>query len=469
VRVGLALLGVVAAIAAAAVAAAAQPSAGTQRTAPRTVDVQDNWLPHPDDATWTYQWSNNVYSADPTTEDVSVQDSKGKSFTLAWQSEDTQPSDAATTSGQMSFQQTNVGLFNTGWSSSAPPPEFPILCAQARNCNNTIAATYHMLIWGSRSPTLQEPLVDGMEWDSTGGASGDVSSSSSYVGTQKITVPAFDHPVVAAKVRSEITQAGALGDPFGSGVRYVWWVYGVGPVKIEFDHASRETTTAVLQSTNQTPQDPPPDANYFPLTKGLTNTYSWSNPRYLKKPSVQKFTVDAVLNQSASVSVKSVSGPINVAGAYGFTLRLDGVTSLWGRTKAASLAKFPPLGPSALPTAKRRHFFTPFDLMTFGFSPILSAYPAGGQSWNETAVGRDYSIYGVTGSSKVLGVQKVKVPGGTFKALAVRTQLTQPGFKFGTGTRTSWFAPKVGLVKLVFQHADGSTSTVVLLKTTGGK
>jgi hypothetical protein len=464
VRVGLVLVGVAAALA----AAATPQSAGTQPAIPKTVDIQDNWLPHPDDATWTYQWSNSVYSASPTTEDVTVSDSKGKSFTLSWASAEDQPDDAATTSGEMSFQQSNVGLFNTGWSSSAPPPEFPILCAQARNCNNTVAATYHLLIWGSRSPTLQEPLIDGMEWDSTGGASGDVSSSSAYVGTEKITVPAFPQPVVAAKIRSEITQAGALGDPFGSGVRFVWWVYGVGPVKIEFDHASRETTTAVLQSTNQTPQTPPPHVNYFPLKRGLTNTYRWTNPRYLKEPSVQKFKVDAVLNQSASFSVKSVSGPINVAGAYGFTLRLDGLTSLWGRTKAASLAKFPNLGPSSLPAAKRRHFFTPFDLMTYGFSPIISAYPSNGQSWQETATGRDYSIYGVVGGSKVLGVQKVKVPGGTFQALAVKTQLTQRGFKFGSGSRTSWFAPNIGLVKLVFKHADGSTSTVELTKTTGG-
>ena len=45
-------------------------------------------------------------------------------------------------------------------------------------------------------------------------------------------MPAFDHPVKAAIVRSDITQAGALGDPYGSGVRTIWWVYGVGPVKV---------------------------------------------------------------------------------------------------------------------------------------------------------------------------------------------------------------------------------------------
>ncbi len=56
------------------------------------------------------------------------------------------------------------------------------------------------------------------------------------------------------------------------------------------------------------------------------------------------------------------------------------------------------------------------------------------------------------------------MPAGTFRALAVQTTLTQPGFPFGSGTRTTWFAPGVGLVKLVFRHGDGSVSQVELLK-----
>ena len=60
-------------------------------------------------------------------------------------------------------------------------------------------------------------------------------------------------------------------------------------------------------------------------------------------------------------------------------------------------------------------------------------------------------------------MQKVKVPAGTFKALVVTSTLTQPGFPFGSGTRTMWFAPDKGLVKLVFKHGDGSVSTVELI------
>jgi hypothetical protein len=306
-----------------------------------------------------------------------------------------------------------------------------------------------------------------MDWDSSGGASGDVTSSSSYTGTEKVTVPAFPSGVLAAKVRSEITQAGALGDPYGSGVRSVWWVYGVGPVKIVFDHTSGETTTSVLLSTNQSAQPLPPDINYFPLTKGLSTTYRWQNPAYFKTPVVERFHVDAVVNQSASISVKSVSGPINVVGAYGFTLRLDGLSCLWGRTKAATLAPLPKLGPTALPARKRRHFFTPYDLMTYGFNPLIPAYPDQ-QNWANSGTGRDYSIYGVTGTTKILGIQTVTVPAGTYKALTVRSELKQTGFPFGSGTRTIWLAPNIGLIKLTFEHNDNSTSTIELMKTSGG-
>ncbi|MGH3000153.1 MAG: hypothetical protein ACRDNM_12725, partial [Gaiellaceae bacterium] len=205
---------------------------------------------------------------------------------------------------------------------------------------------------------------------------------------------------------------------------------------------------------------PPADADYFPLTPGAAATYRWTNKRYLKKPEVESATVSQAANGTAIVDVKSVSGPMKVAGAYEFTTRLDGVTSVASSTKAASLAKFPPLGPSSLPAAKRRHFFTPFDLMTFGFSPLIPAYPAAGMTWSSNPASPDFTNYGVTGKSRVVGVQSVHVPAGTFRALVVASVLKQPGFPFGSGTRTCWFAPGKGLVKLVFRHGDGSVSTV---------
>jgi hypothetical protein len=114
--------------------------------------------------------------------------------------------------------------------------------------------------------------------------------------------------------------------------------------------------------------------------------------------------------------------------------------------------------------ARRRHFFTPLDLMIYGMNPILEAYPQAGQSWSAANPSRDFSVFGVTGTTTVLGLRKVKVPAGTFTALTISSVLKQPGFPFGSGTRTSYFADGKGLVKLVFRHGDGSTSTVDLIK-----
>jgi hypothetical protein len=424
----------------------------------------DNWLPHPSDATWSYSWSDSVYSSTPTVENVTVQSSTGTSFILAWTTGDPSNPDSA---GTVSFDDTDSGLNNTNWSSSPPPSNFPILCATASGCGNSLASTYFDVIWGGRAPVLQEPLIQGATWSATGGSQNDVAGTSTYLGQQPVTVPAFPKPVIAAVVRTKISQAGALGDPYGSGDRTIWWVYGVGPVKVVFAHAggaNAPVTTSVLQSTSLTPQAPPTDLDYFPLTQGLTERYRWTNTKHLKQPEVDQVAIQASANGSARFTVTSVSGPIRAAGSYGYTARVAGVTNLWATTQATTLAKLPALGPSFAKPANRRHFFTPLDLMNFGFNPVLSTYPKAGDTWASAKSGEDFDDYGVTGTSKVLGVQTVTVPGGTFKALAVRSTLKQPGFPFGSGTRTSWFAPGKGLVKLVFKHADGSVSTVVLIK-----
>jgi hypothetical protein len=133
-------------------------------------------------------------------------------------------------------------------------------------------------------------------------------------------------------------------------------------------------------------------------------------------------------------------------------------------TKAASRAKFPPLGPRSQPAARRRHFFTPFDLMLFGFNPVLPGYPSRGASWSADKSSPDWRAFGVTGKSKALGIRRVRTPAGLFKAFVVQSDLTQKGFRFGSGRRTEWFAPGKGLVKLVFRHRDGSVSTVERLR-----
>jgi hypothetical protein len=430
--------------------------------------ADDQWLPHSAGATWTYSWSDSVYSPTATLEKVTVKSHTGSTFELAWTTAGMKNSaDSVSSTGTVDFQESDSGIVNTNWTSNPPPPTFPILCSTASSCGNSLASTYYNIIWGLRNPVLAEPLLKGIAWAGTGGSKNDVTSTSIYLGNEKVTVPAFSTPVVAAKIRSQITQAGAIGDPYGSGTRTTWWVYGVGPVKVEFDHAGgggAPVTTSVLESTSLKPLPTPTNLDYFPVVKGRTMTYRWTNTKHLKTPEVEKLKIDAVVNNTARFTIVSSTGPIKAKGSYGFTKRVSGVANLWGSTATASLSPLPALGPLSVRPASRNHFASPLDLMDFGLNPILTAYPAAGQHWSTTAKSSEFKTYGVTGTTRVLGVQQVTVPAGRFQALAVQSTLTQPGFRFGSGVRTCWFAPGRGLVKLVFKHDDGSVSSVTLMR-----
>jgi hypothetical protein len=431
--------------------------------------VADAWFPHPDGAKWTYRWSDTTYNPNGTTEAVTVSsqaDPSGCGWDVSWTGDTKIPLSSSSggsgpvldspDNGTMCFLDQNFGLVNTNWSSTPPPINEPPLCSGSGQCSNSLGSTLYDVIWGNRSPVLAEPLLQGSSWSGRGGGDGSVTSFNQYTGMQRVVVPAFPKGVLAAVVRSQIALAGTPGDDYGSGNRTTWWVYGVGPVKVVFDHVDGSVTTAELQSTSLRPGAAPPDANYFPLKVGLKNTYSYTNSKHLRKASIERMSVAAAANDSARIIVKSVSGPIRAAGQYIFSLRLNGLRSTYGTTAAATLAKFPRLG-------HKRHFFNPVDLMTYGFSPMLPAYATPGMSW-KSGNAYDLQVYGVKGRTWLVGVRTVRVPAGKFQALEVKSVLTQRGHPYGSGTRTMWFAAGRGLVKLVFRHRDGSVSQVQLLK-----
>jgi hypothetical protein len=77
-------------------------------------------------------------------------------------------------------------------------------------------------------------------------------------------------------------------------------------VKVKFEHAggaSAPVTTAVLQSTTLTPKIPPTDVNYFPIAKGKTFVYRWTNTKHFKAPVVEKVTVAAVWSKTVSLGI----------------------------------------------------------------------------------------------------------------------------------------------------------------------
>jgi hypothetical protein len=431
-----------------------------------TPALADDFFPHPPNAQWQYNWNDSKYNPSGTDESVTVQseaDQSGCGWALAWAGTDNIPLSPGSPivyqvpdDGTVCFQDQSVGLVNTNWSSTPPPPSMPILCANPSQCPNSLASSMYNVIWGSRAPVISEPLLQGTSWNGTGGGHNEVTSANQYMGLQGVSVPAFPHGVIAAVVRSNIALAGTPGDDYGSGIRTTWWVAGVGPVRVVFDHVDGSVTNVSLLSTNLEPTPPRPDRDYFPLRVGLKGTYEWTNRKHLPQAEVEKVTVAAVANRSVRIAVNSVSGPIRTVGQYGFSLRLDGLRNIWGSESAAKLARFPRLGHG-------RHFFTPMDLLTFGFNPLLPAYPTVGTTW-KSGNPRDFQVYGVTGMTRIIGIRTVRVPAGRFRALEVRSVLTQRGFPFGSGVRTCWFAAGRGLVKMIFQHRDGSTSVVQLLR-----
>ena len=440
----------------------AAPSAASAQS---LTDPVDQWLPSPENASWTYEWFDSGYAPRRTKEVYTVKQREATSFRLAWTTEGLgNPDDAVQSAGEVDYRRSDTGLINLNWASTPPPPEFPVLCATVANCSNSVAGTHYLLIWGNRSPVLLEPLVRNSRWSSAGGANSDVSSASRYVGRRKVTVPAFPNGVNASVVETDITQAGALGDPYGSGIRTVWWVRGVGPVKIAFRHVGGELTQAELTQTNLAPRPAPSDVDWLPLNRGDKMRFRWRNDKHLRRWSTQSAEVTDVVNQTSRVDVKDVSGPIKVNGSYLFSSRLSGVSNTTGVTRSASRSKLPPLGPLSAPADRRRRFTTPFDFMAFGFNPVLPSYPKQGQTWTARRGSRDHKIYGVVGTSRVLGLRRVRTPLGRLRALAVESTMTQNGFRFGSGTRTMYFAPNRGLVKLVFRHRDGSVSTVERLR-----
>jgi hypothetical protein len=175
----------------------------------------------------------------------------------------------------------------------------------------------------------------------------------------------------------------------------------------------------------------------------------------------QRFTVAQIVNNTARVDVRDVSGPVDVDGSYVFSTRLGGVRSLSTvRRRATAEASFPRFGPKGRP----RRFLTPYDLMIYGFNPVLPSYAAPGMEWRSSRDTADWRSFGVLGSTRVLGSRRIGVGKKRVRALMVQSVLRSPGSRFGSGVRTSYYAPNLGLVRLVFSHDDGSTSIVERLR-----
>ena len=343
----------------------------------------------------------------PTNEKVTVKATKGTVHARLDDAATRATADAPDSAGTVSFQETSAGSSTrTGRAtrrrrrsrSSARPPT---------QCGNSLASTSTTSSGAAASPVLAEPLLERHDVDDAPAARRTTSRARRGTSARRTSpCPRSRPPSRRRRCAREITQAGALGDPYGSGVRTVWWVYGVGPVKIDFEHAggaARRSRRRCSRRTNQTPLPPPADADYFPLDKGSTSTLPLDEHEAHEEACGAGLHVDAGREQHrARVTVKSVSGPIKVAGAYGFTTRRGRRHEPLGRRRSRRRSrKFPALGPSALPknrAAPFLHAVRPDGLRLQPCHPRRT--PTSGTSWSaKRAEPRLSTIFGVTGNA----------------------------------------------------------------------
>ena len=180
-----------------------------------------------------------------------------------------------------------------------------------------------------------------------------------------------------------------------------------------------------------------------------------------KRWSTQVLKVAKVVNNTARVDARSLSGPVKGTATYTFSSRLSGLTTLAATPAARTSSPLPALGPRN-GLKGPQHFYTPYDLMTYGFNPVIPAYSRKGDSWRSSRSTRATGRSGASPASRACSARATAVtPKHRYKnAVAVRSTLRQAGHPFGSGTRTSYFVPGTGLVRLVFRHDDGSVTTV---------
>ena len=269
-----------------------------------------------------------------------------------------------------------------------PPAAFPILCAIARRSATTASRARTTTSSGAARAGARRAAAEGHELDEHGRRRRTTSRARPTISASRRS------PCRRSRRRSsrrrcgrEITQAGALGDPYGSGVRTVWWVYGVGPVKIVFQHAGGERAdhdVGARRARTRRRKPPPPDDALLPARQGREADVPLDEHEAHEEAvgaGVRRRTRSRTAPRASRV--KHVSGPIRVAGRVRLHAACRRRHELLGDD--ASPRRSPASRRSGRRAAEGRSgatSSTPFDLMLYGFNPIIPAYPTPGATWS---------------------------------------------------------------------------------------
>ncbi len=181
--------------------------------------------------------------------------------------------------------------------------------------------------------------------------------------------------------------------------------------------------------------------SYFPLQVRNQWVYSWTNNVYAISPISETVVV------TEAVSSEYKLHAYNDKGADGQFTTSTATDYLWTWYGTMGWNPFP----------------LPLHMVLMYLQVPPKMFPASfqdGDNWTGTGIIAG-TVY--TGTTTVItSAATVSAGGRTYNnALQIHTVITGP-HPFGAGTRDTWFAPNVGLVRLVYNHNDGSVTTIEL-------
>ena len=237
-----------------------------------------------------------------------------------------------------------------------------------------------------------------------------------------------------------------------NGTRYLWFAKGVGLVKMRYEHANGIITEAELTALNV----PSESDDYFPMNSGNTWTYKWQN-NYFDETFVADVQIEEMDEELYLTAESTTANGKELGDTKILITKTDTLLTLQERGSSSQGY----LNPRQNSPIDRRVLF--HNVASLNLFP----YPlTAGKTWAQTG-----AWWGSQARVTIEPSEEVTVSAGTFsmclKHKTVITDASAPAQSEGVtavinGTRYLWFAKGVGLVKMRYEHADGSLTEAEL-------
>jgi len=175
---------------------------------------------------------------------------------------------------------------------------------------------------------------------------------------------------------------------------------------------------------------------YFPRIQDSELIYLWNNTVY--HPSI--ITETCIFSDSATINCSWSMDQESADGTFHMTKNAEYLQ--W--------AGFGTGGSDPFPLPMYMFFY-----YTYMPNNLLKNNLLIGDNWSEIGTFVDTEDYSAT--TYAMGIEEISVPAGIFSAIKLKTELNSSN-NYLNGTRYIWLAEDVGIVKLTYQHSDGSVT-----------